>query len=65
MTLKDLTFFLLELSNSRFTGKIIVNVHDGKFSREIKKEVTECVEVSKCKPAPAEYRPGSVSVNKN
>lgn len=44
MTLERMIQFIAELIKTKFTGRIIIDLHQGDVSKKIKKEVTEIIE---------------------
>ncbi len=43
MTLEKIIQYFAELIKNKFTGRIIIDVHEGNLSKKIKKETTEVV----------------------
>ena len=44
MTLERIIQFIAELVKTKFTGRIIIDMHNGDVSKKIKREVTEVIE---------------------
>lgn len=44
MTLQKIIQFISDLISIKFTGRIILDVHEGNVSKKIKKEITETIE---------------------
>jgi hypothetical protein len=44
MTIEKIIQYLAKLITSKFTGRIIIDVHEGNVSKKIKREVTDSLE---------------------
>jgi len=44
MNLERIIQFIAELIKTKFTGRIIIDMHDGNVSKKVKREVVETIE---------------------
>ena len=44
MTIERIIQFIADLVKNKFTGRLIIDVHQGNISHKVKKEITEVVE---------------------